>query len=58
MKVSELITILNDVDQDLPVFYATDIHDGWYLLAPQGIRIEIMELDNKDFPVCLIGEYP
>ena len=46
------------MDQNLPVFYATDIYDGWYLLAPMGIRKESMELDNKDFPICLIGEYP
>ena len=58
MKVSELISILKEMDQNLPVFYATDIYDGWYLLAPQGIRNEMMELDNKDFPICLIGEYP
>jgi hypothetical protein len=44
------------MDQQLPVFHAVDIHDGWYRLLPQGIRKESMELDDKDFDICLIGE--
>jgi hypothetical protein len=62
MKVSELISILKEMPQDLPVFYATDIHDGWYLLAPQGIRKESVECYSEtnphDIDICLIGEYP
>jgi len=58
MKVSELIAILKEMDPHLPVFYATDIYDGWYLLAPMGVRKESMELDDTAFDICLVGEYP